>query len=199
MRSRVPFGLVIALGSVVVLFASPLGARTRADADALRQKVLQIATNGMADTPEPRQTAVTDEEVNAYIHALSPEDLPQGLLDPQVNFLPDGRLSGRATVDLDAIRAAQAKSGAGDMLPLSGRVPVEAVGVLRTGQGVGAFTLESVTVSGIVVPKSMLQELIAAFSRSEAMPEGLNLEAPFRLPAKIREIRTARGQALIVQ
>jgi hypothetical protein len=200
MRNRLTFGLVMALGSAALwVSASPLGAAARADANALRQKVLQIATNGMADTPEPRQTPVTDEEVNAYIQSLPAEDLPQGLLAPQVNILPDGRLSGRATIDLDAIRAAHAKDGAGDMLPLSGKVPVEAVGVLRTGQGVGALTIESVTVSGVVVPKSMLQELIAAYSRSDAMPDGLNLEAPFRLPARIREIRTARGQAVIVQ
>jgi hypothetical protein len=49
------------------------------------------------------------------------------------------------------------------------------------------------------VPKSMLQEVIAYYSRSEASPQGVNFEAPFRLPARIREIRTARGQAVIVQ
>jgi hypothetical protein len=187
MRSRVMFGLVIALGSVVLLAASSSGVAARADADALRQKFLQIATNGLADSPEPRQTAVTDEEVNAYIQSLPAEELPQGLLDPQVSILPDG------------LRAASPKDSAVALLPLSGQVPVEAIGVLRTGQGVGAFTLESLTVSGVVVPKSMLQELVAAYSRSDAAPDGLNLEAPFRLPAKIREIRTARGQAVIVQ
>jgi hypothetical protein len=199
MRSRVMFGLVVALGSVALLAASPSGPAARADADALRQKFMQIATNAMAETPEARQTAVTEDEVNAYIQALPAEELPQGLLDPQVNILPDGRLSGRATVDLDAIRAARAQDGAGAFIPLSGKVPVEATGVLRTGQGVGAFTLESVTVSGVVVPKSMLQELIAQYTRSDASPDGVNLEAPFRLPARIREIRTARGQAVIVQ
>jgi hypothetical protein len=198
MRSRVTFGLVIAVGSVALLSASA-APTAGADADALRQKFLQIASNALADSPEPRQTAVTDEEVNAYIQSLPAEDLPQGLLNPQLNILPDGRLSGRATVDLDAIRAARAKDDAGAFLPLSGKVPVEAIGVLRTGQGVGAFTLESLTVSGVVVPKSMLQELVAAYSRSDAAPDGLNLEAPFRLPAKIREIRTERGQAVIVQ
>ena len=70
---------------------------------------------------------------------------------------------------------------------------------LRTGQGVGALTIESVTVSGVAVPKSMIQELVAYYARSGNAPEGFNLEAPFRLPAKIREIRTARGQAVIVQ
>jgi hypothetical protein len=199
MRSRVMFSLVIALGSVVLLSASAAGPAARADADALRQKFMQIATNAMAETPEARQTAVTEDEVNAYIQALPAEELPQGLLDPQVNILPDGRLSGRATVDLDAIRAARAQDGAGTFIPLSGKVPVEATGVLRTGQGVGAFTLESVTISGVVVPKSMLQQLIAQYTRSDASPEGVNLEASFRLPARIREIRTARGQAVIVQ
>jgi hypothetical protein len=199
MRSRVSFAFVIALGSVALLSASPSAPAARADADALRQKFIQIATNAMAETPEARQTAVTEDEVNAYIQALPAEELPQGLLDPQVNILPDGRLSGRATVDLDAIRAAQAQDGAGAFIPLSGKVPVEATGVLRTGQGVGAFTLESVTISGVVVPKSMVQQLIAHYTRSDASPDGVKLEAPFRLPARIREIRTARGQAVIVQ
>ena len=74
MRSRVTFGLVIALGSAALLSASPSGPAARADADALRQKVLQIATNGMADSPQPRETAVTDEEVNAYIQSLPAEE-----------------------------------------------------------------------------------------------------------------------------
>ncbi len=199
MRSRVRFGLVLGLGTVALFPATPSGSTARADADALRQKFMQIAVNALADAPQARQTAVTDEEVNAYLGSLPAEELPQGLIAPQVNILPDGRLSGKATVDLDAIRAAQAQDGAGVALPLSGRVPVEAVGVLRTGQGVGAFTLESLTVSGVVVPKSMLQQLVAYYSRSQDAPEGFNLEAPFRLPAKIREIRTARGQAVIVQ
>ena len=55
------------------------------------------------------------------------------------------------------------------------------------------FTLDSATVGGVPVPKSVLQELVAYYSQSESQPEGLNFEAPFRLPARIREIRTAIG------
>ena len=72
-------------------------------------------------------------------------------------------------------------------------------GLLRTENGVGAFTLDSATVGGVPVPKSVLQELVAYYSKSESQPEGLNFEAPFRLPARIREIRTTIGQALVVQ
>ena len=66
-----------------------------------------------------------------------------------------------------ASRGARRKTVRARSFPLSGKVPVEAIGVLRTGQGVGAFTLESVTVSGVAVPKSMLQELVAYYSRSD--------------------------------
>ena len=71
--------------------------------------------------------------------------------------------------------------------------------MLRTQKGVGAFTLESASVGGVPVPKTILQELVTYYSRSESQPKGINIEAPFQLPAKILEIRTAQGQALVVQ
>ena len=82
---------------------------------------------------------------------------------------------------------------------LRGRLPVQAAGVLRTQKGVGAFTLESASVGGLPVPKTVLQELVSYYSRSETNPKGVDFEAPFRLPAKIQEIRTSQGQALVVQ
>ena len=48
---------------------------------------------------------------------------------------------------------------------LRGTVPVEAAGILRTEKGVAAFTLESATVGGIPVPKSVLQELVSYYSQ----------------------------------
>jgi hypothetical protein len=80
-----------------------------------------------------------------------------------------------------------------------GTVPVEAIGTLRTQNGVGAFTLETATIGGIPVPKTVLQEVVSYYSRSESQPKGVDFEAPFRLPARIREIQTRQGQALVVQ
>jgi hypothetical protein len=51
----------------------------------------------------------------------------------------------------------------------------------------------------VPVPKSVLQELVSYYSKSESQPQGVDFEAPFRLPARIREIRTTLGQALVVQ
>ena len=82
---------------------------------------------------------------------------------------------------------------------LRGQLPVEAIGLLRTQKGVGAFTLESANVGGVPVPKAILQELVTYYSRSQSQPQGINIEAPFQLPAHIVEIRTAQGQALVLQ
>ena len=172
---------------------------SRADADAFNAKIVQIATHGLAEKRPARQTTVLEREVNAFIAVQGKADLPAGVVDPTIGILPDGRLTGRATVDLDAVRTSQQRSMLSPWALLRGQLPVEAIGTLRTQKGVGAFTLESASVGGVPVPKTILQELVTYYSKSESQPEGINIEAPFQLPAHILEIRTAQGQALVVQ
>jgi hypothetical protein len=172
---------------------------SRADADAFLSKMVQIATHGLAEKRPAKKTTLLERELNAYISVHGKSDLPAGVLDPTVTILPDGRLTGRATVDLDAVRTSQERGMLSPWTLLRGQLPVEAIGVLRTEKGVGAFTLESASVGGVPVPKTILQELVTYYSRSESQPKGINIEAPFQLPAHILEIRTAQGQALVVQ
>ncbi|MBI4477934.1 MAG: hypothetical protein HY654_12220, partial [Acidobacteria bacterium] len=82
---------------------------------------------------------------------------------------------------------------------VGGRVPVAATGTLRTKNGVGTFVLESAEVSGITVPKALLQQLVSYYSRTSENPGGVDLDAPFDLPARIREIEVHRGQAIVIQ
>jgi len=110
-----------------------------------------------------------------------------------------GRLAKIREQRLDAVRASQERGMLSPWTLLRGQVPVEAIGTLRTQKGVGAFTLESANVGGVPVPKTILQELVTYYSRSESQPKGIDIEAPFQLPAHILEIRTAQGQALVVQ
>jgi hypothetical protein len=49
------------------------------------------------------------------------------------------------------------------------------------------------------MPKSLLQELLSFYSRTPENPSGINMDEPFKLPAAIREIRVAQGNAAIVQ
>ena len=172
---------------------------SRADADAFYAKMVQIASHGLADKRPARKTTLLERELNAYIAVHAKSELPAGVLEPVVTILPDGRLTGRATVDLDAVRTSQDRGMLSPWALLRGQLPVEAFGILRTQKGVGAFTLESATVGGLPVPKTILQELVTYYSRSESQPQGIDIEAPFRLPANILEIRTAQGQALVVQ
>ena len=196
---RMIFGVIAITSVAAMALAADSAVGTRADADALQTKLLQIATNGLAQKPVSRKTPVTERELNAFLRTHASESLPQGVIDPLVTILADGHLTARAMVDLDEVRNSKERGTFSPWTILRGRVPVEASGLLRTENGVGAFTLDSATVGGVPVPKSVLQELVAYYSKSESQPEGLNFEAPFRLPARIREIRTTIGQALVVQ
>jgi hypothetical protein len=198
MLDRARGALVFSLLALALATSAAAAARwSRADADAFHSKMVQIATHGLAEKRPAKRTTVLEREVNAYLSVHG--DLPKGVVDPAIAILPDGRLTGQATVDLDAVRTSEERGMLSPWTLLRGRLPVQAAGVLRTQKGVGAFTLQSATVGGLPVPKAVLQELVSYYSRSESNPKGIDFEAPFRLPAKIVEIRTSQGQALVVQ
>jgi hypothetical protein len=138
--------------------------------------------------------------VNAYLAFEAKEQLPVGVVDPAVTIVGTGRLSGKAIVDLDAVRKAKGPTSLLDpMNYLWGRLPVSAIGVLKTSKGVGHFELESTRINGVPIPKLLLQEILSYYSRTAEKPAGISLDDPFALPARIREIQVQRGQAIIVQ
>ena len=181
--------------------APGVDARTqRREADLLRQKVDVINKHAERPTKQGRRTTVTESEVNAYLAIDARPQLPTGVVDPSVTIVGTGRVSGRAVVDLDAVRTAKNPTSLLDPVNyLSGKVPVTATGVLTTKNGVGRFVLESAAIGRIPVPKLILQEIVSYYSRTAAKPSGIGLDDPFELPAKIREIQVLRGQAIIVQ
>ena len=175
-------------------------APTRRDADSMRQKVDAINQNALTPAAQVRRTTVTQNEVNGYLTYDAQPDLPPGLVEPSIAILGTGRLSGRAVVDLDAVRAHNKPASAMDpMSYLTGRVPVTATGTLTTSNGVGRFALESASIAGVPLPKMFLQELLSYYSRSPSAPGGISLDSPFALPARIREIQVLEGQAVVVQ
>ena len=125
--------------------------------------------------------------------------IPVGIVDPTINALGDGRVGGRAVVDLDAVRKQKQRGWLDPMGYLTGRLPITATGRLTTKEGVGQFTLESAEVSGVTIPKTVLQELLSYYSRTAENPAGIDMDDPFQLPAAIREIKVGQGNATIVQ
>jgi hypothetical protein len=176
-----------------------LQAVSRRDADRLQQKIDLIAERGLIPRPVPLRTTVTEAEINAYLAVYGKTQLPAGVVEPRLAILGSDRVSGRATVDLDEVR----RSGSGGWFDpasyLTGQVPVSAQGVLRTSNGVARFQLESAQLAGITIPRTILQQIIAHYSRTPDYPHGVNLDDPFPLPAGIRQIDMRRGQATVVQ
>ena len=175
-------------------------ALSKRDADVLRQKVATINTHAESGAKSARRTTITENEVNAYLTFDSKDQLPAGVVEPSVTIVGGGRLSGRAVVDLDAVRKSKASASILDPVNyLTGRLPVTATGTLRTQNGMGQFQLESAAVASVPIPKILLQEIVSYYSKSAEKPSGIGLDDPFALPARIREILVERGQAIIVQ
>jgi hypothetical protein len=189
--------------AVAVLVSAALRADVRAskrDAEALKQKVAAISAFGEQPSKQSRRTMVSENEVNAYLTYEAQQQLPVGVVQPSIAIVGPGRLSGRAVVDLDAVRKAQNPTSLLDPRSyLTGHLPVTAIGMLTTSNGIGRFQLEQATVGGIPVPKIILQEIVSYYSRTPDNPSGIGLDDPFALPARIREIQVQRGQAVIVQ
>jgi len=190
---------LLALGVLAVVVHGDVRT-SKKDAALLKQKVATITAHGEKAIKEPRKTILTEGEVNSYLEFDAKEQLPAGVVEPWVTALGPGRVSGRAVVDLDAVRKSKNPTSLLDPVNyLFGRLPVTATGTLKTANGVGHFELESASAGSIPIPKMLLQEIISHYSRTRENPSGLSLDDPFALPARIREIQVERGQAIIVQ
>ncbi len=174
-------------------------APTRELAAACARKIDAIS-KGSQSGSAPRRTTISEAELNAWLVFTGAERLPVGVSEPSVSLLGEGRASGRAVVDLDLMGR---KKGSGGLLDpwsyLGGRVPVLATGALHTEAGVGRFVLESAQVSGIPVPKWLLQELVSFYARSPSRPRGVSIDDPFPLPVGIDRLEVGPSQAVVVQ
>jgi hypothetical protein len=192
--------LCVALAGLLVCTALAAEPVSRRDAARLQAKLDRITKNGAVKGKPAANTPITETEVNSYLQFELGDRIPQGVSDPWVSLLDNGRLSGRATVDLG--RVGQSRKSGGMLDPynfLTGELPLAVNGVLRTKNGVGTFAVESASISGVPVPSWMLQEIVSYYSRTPATPNGVALEKPFVLPSGIREIQLAKGQAVVVQ
>jgi len=191
-------------GTIAVATMAAADVYTRADSTSMRLKIERIVqaerTAVQRRAPAGLTTPLTQREVNSYLrYDLAPQ-VPVGIAEPVITIVGEGRLLGDAVVDLDAVSRANPPKGFFDpMRLLTGRVPLRVQGVLATSRGTGRFSLESASLAGVPVPKSVLQTLLSHYSRSQEKPEGIGLDDPFALPAAIREIRVEPGRAIVVQ
>jgi hypothetical protein len=193
------FGVILAI--TCALAPIQAGDVSRQQADSFAKKVAIISQRGTGPASSTaRRTMVSENEVNSWFAYSGRDVIPKGITQPKVTIIGNGKVMGLATLDLDTVSRERASGKTLDMWNLvGGQVPVTVTGVLQTKGGRGQFDLQSASVAGIPVPKSLLQELVSYYSRTADHPEGVRIDAPFQLPAKIQQIEVGPGQAVVVQ
>ena len=198
--SRTAISASILMATILVrgLFAAdPV---TRVDASRFQAKMALIAQNEANSGKAAARTEITETELNAYLQYEAGDRIPAGVKEPRVSLRDRGGLAGTATVDLAVVGKGRKSGGMLDPFSyLSGVLPVAMNGVLSTKSGIATFTLESASVSGVPMPAWMLQEIVSYYTKSDAAPNGVEIDKPFALPSGIREIQLVRGQAIVVQ
>jgi hypothetical protein len=208
MSNRLRSSVVVGLGLAVAVQLSAQQRYSKLDADRCQGKLSRI--NAFASAPKAKaavaattgasqMTQLTDNELNAYLRYQLKDQVPVGIVEPTLNALGEGRVSGGAVIDLDAVRRQRQRGWMDPLSYLTGQLPMTASGVLVTQNGVGRFQLEAASISGISIPKSLVQELLTHYSKSPQNPAGISMDDPFELPARIKEIRVGKGEALVVQ
>jgi hypothetical protein len=158
-------------------------------ADAFEKKIVLVQKIADQDSGKPRATAFSQAETNSYLKYKAGDLLPTGLMQPELTIIGEGRVSGKAVVDLDVVRQKQSSGGWFDPTTyLTGKLPVTASGKIVTWDGKGRFELERAEVSGLPIPKSFLGQMVNFFTRTADNPKGSSIDDVFELPAEIRRI-----------
>lgn len=192
-----PITLAVALAAAGVHARATL---SRQQADVFARKLAAIVEQGETPSRAVRRTHISEGEVNSWFAFHGAALLPAGLSQPALTIAGSGRLVGVVTVDLDALGRRRSSGGLLDPWSLlGGRLPLTVSGLLHTRDGRGRFEWQAADISGIPVPRTLVQELLTYYSRSPERPGGVRLDDAFELPANIRQIDTAPGYAVILQ
>ena len=190
--------------AAVLILAAPVDAQqdaARADAERMSQKVQAILARAEAPASQakPVTTTFTEAELNAYLRLDPTAGLPVGLKHPTVTFLEGGRVDSKALVDLDLIRLSEKRGWLDPLAYVTGIVEVRTIGTFRGSNGKGVYVHESASLAGVPIPKSVLAEMVAFYTRSPEAPKGIPLDAPFDLPHRIRDVELRRGMGTVIQ
>ena len=173
---------------------------TRQQGDAFAKKVVVVQNHANEGVKTPLSTTFTQTETNSYLKFNAIELLPTGLTEPEITLLGQGRVSAKATVDLDVVRKKQSSGGWFDPTSyLTGKLLVTASGRVITGDRKGRVELERAEVSGVPIPKTFLNQMVNFFTRTADNPNGSTVDDVFELPAKIQRITDEAGRFTVHQ
>jgi hypothetical protein len=167
-------------------------------ANSLTRKLEAIEKRQIEKSRKPQTVLLTQGELNSYLNLTYAEKLPKGLRDVEVRLDRD-RILAKGLVNIERVKGKVGEGGGGwgPLSFLSGDVPVEIMGKLTAKDGFGVVQWESVYLSSMRVPISVLEQLVLSATRTEANPEGFDISAPFRLPYSVNRLRLEPGRALL--
>ena len=192
--------------AILLLFGSTAPAQrsgppTAADGRELEAALARILLN--AGTPShgrERRVVVAQRAVNGFLRFQGADRLPPGLTEPALRMEAGGRLTVTATVDLDAVREQQAPGPFNPLRYLTGRLPVTAVGLVRSAGGrTLSIDIESARVGSLPVPATLVNELVQIYTRSDEYPDGFDLSEPIALPRGIEAVLVEAQRIVVVQ
>lgn len=195
MRGTSLVAALILTGSVV-----SAAALTKQLSDVFAKKIVLVQAMADQRSSKDRPTTFTQDETNSYLKYGAGDLMPTGLTQPEITMLGQGRVSGKALVDLDVVRQKQSSGGWLDPTSyLTGKLPVTASGRVVTWDGKGRFELDSAEVSGFPIPKTFLAQMVNFFTRTADNPKGSSIDDTFELPANIRSIDVEQGRFVLHQ
>jgi hypothetical protein len=177
--------------------APPRAGLSWADSESLGRKLAAIETRQKQRSRKKETILVTEGELNSYLNLTYAPELPKGVsnVDARLDY---ERLRVTGTVDLDEVQGkVSAPSPWSPLNFLRGRVPVELAGRLVNQDGFGTIQWETVRISSIPVPISVLEQMVSQSTRSAKHPEGFDIHAPFRLPYSVNRVRLEPGKAYL--
>src|SRR3954471_21037986 len=76
-------------------------------ADAFAKKIVLVQGNAGKKAAKDRATTFSQAETNSYLKFQAGDLLPTGLTQPEIAMIGQGKVSGKAVVDLDVVRQKQ--------------------------------------------------------------------------------------------
>lgn len=161
---------------------------------SMQKKIDFVQKNGVLAKPDPRPTAFTEDEVNAYL-ASGLVKLPQGVQSVRMTGQADV-ITGTARVDFD-----QLKSGPRNSNPLlsmfSGVHDLTVVAHARGMNHKGNVQVDSASLDGVEIPRFALEMFVDKYVTPRYPGVGLNSQ--WDLPAKIDTATVGQHVVTIVQ
>lgn len=168
--------------------------------EGLKEKVDQVIANGELDPVPAQSTRFTEAELNSILNSEIAGWIPNGISEPQVRLLGNDRFTLRVIVDIDEFKRRRKRpQSAGPLNFFSGKLAALVRGELISRDGKGEFKLQSTEVNGIPLPPALALELLSTHTKTRRRPEGFDIQKPFDLPAKIRQLQINPTELVVIQ